>query len=92
MGVEILNPIQPGALEMEPERLKEHYGDRLTFWGGIDEQGLLSGGTPEQVADEVRRVLNIMQPGGYIVAPSHNIQPDVSAENIISLYRTALNG
>ena len=92
MGVDILNPIQPGAMEMAPERLREHFGDKLTFWGGIDEQKLLSSGTPEQVAEEVRRVLRIMQPGGYVVAPSHNIQPDVPAENIISLYKTARNG
>lgn len=89
-GVDILNPIQPGAHEMEPERIKRDFGDRLTFWGGIDEQGLLTTGTPEEVYDEVQRVLSILWVnGGYVLSPSHNIQVDVPTENILAMYRAA---
>lgn len=92
MGVDILNPIQPGAFEMEPERLKGRYGDRLTFWGGIDEQNLLSHGTPEQVISEVKRVISIMNAdGGYIMSASHNIQPDVPVENIAAMFSAAVD-
>ncbi len=87
MGVEILNPVQPGACDMEPERLKEKFGSRISFWGAIDEQGLLTSASPEEVARETRRVESILnQNGGYILAASHNIQPDVPVENIIAMF------
>lgn len=87
MGVDILNPIQPGVFEMEPERLKADFGDRIAFWGGVDEQGLLSNGTPEQVKAQMIRLDGILNVnGGWIVSPSHNIQPDVPAQNIIAMY------
>ena len=89
-GVDILNPIQPGAYMMEPERLKKDYGDKMTFWGGIDTQHLLPEGTPEQVKAEVKRILSILDvKGGYILAPAHTIQPDVPAENLVALYEGA---
>jgi uroporphyrinogen decarboxylase len=83
MGVDILNPIQPGTQDMEPEKLKNAFGDRITFWGGIDEQHLLAKGTPEEIKKEVRRIVDIMgKNGGYGMAASHNIQPDVPCENV----------
>ncbi|HRR36403.1 MAG TPA: uroporphyrinogen decarboxylase family protein, partial [Clostridia bacterium] len=83
MGVDILNPIQPGTADMEPEKLKGEFGDKLVFWGGIDEQNLLSKATVEEVKKEVRRVSDILsENGGYILASSHNVQPDVPVENI----------
>lgn len=89
-GVDILNPIQPGAFEMEPERLKENFGQCFTFWGGIDEQGLLTSGTPEAVYREVQRVLGILgKDGGYVMSPSHNLQVDVPTENILAMYQAA---
>ena len=88
MGVDILNPIQPSAFEMEPERLKSKYGDQIVFWGGIDEQYLLTSGTPQEVREEVRRVCGVLgKNGGYIMSASHNIQPDVPVENIDAMLR-----
>jgi uroporphyrinogen decarboxylase len=88
MGVDILNPIQPGALEMEPERLKKGYGSRLIFWGGIDEQVLLTRGTESEVEDGVRRVAGAMSRGGrFVAAPSHKIQVDVPPRNTAAMYR-----
>ncbi|MDO8685828.1 MAG: uroporphyrinogen decarboxylase family protein [Clostridiales bacterium] len=86
-GVDILNPIQPGARDMEPEKLKNAYGNRITFWGGIDTQHILPHGTTTEVKNEVFKVLKaISGNGGYILSPAHNIQPDVPAENIIALF------
>lgn len=86
-GVDILNPIQPGAKDMSPEKLKKAYGDSITFWGGIDTQHILPNGTPEDVKSEVYRVLDTMsQNGGYVLSPAHNIQPDVPAQNIVALF------
>lgn len=91
VGIDILNPIQPGAFEMEPERLKRDFGDKLTFWGGIDEQGLLTKASPDEVYAETRRVLGILgKDGGYVLSPSHNLQVDVPTENILAMYRAAV--
>ncbi len=86
-GVNILNPIQPNARNMEPDRLKKDYGDSITFWGGIDTQHILPNGTTEDVKREVFSVLDkIAYNGGYVLAPAHNIQPDVPPENIVALF------
>jgi uroporphyrinogen decarboxylase len=90
-GVQILNPIQPTAFEMEPERLKKEFGDRLTFYGGIDTQEVLPNRTPEEVQAEVHRLTNILsQNGGFILSPAHTFQKDVPLENILALYQAGL--
>jgi uroporphyrinogen decarboxylase len=88
-GVDILNPIQPGAYMMEPERLKRDYGDRISFWGGIDTQELLPRGSPEDVRERVFQILAIMGRSGYILSPAHCIQRDVPAANIAAIYAGA---
>jgi len=89
-GVDILNPIQPGVYMMEHERLKSDFGDRITFWGGIDTQQLLPFGSTEEVKAEVKRILSIMDVnGGYILSPAHTIQQDVPAENLCAIYEAA---
>ena len=67
-GVDVLDPIQIRARGMDPYELKARYGDRLCFSGGIDEQQVLPEGTPEEVRNEVIRILNIMgRDGGYFL-------------------------
>jgi uroporphyrinogen decarboxylase len=91
IGVEILNPIQPRAANMEPWRLKREFGRDLSFLGGVDIQDLLPHGTVEDVRAGVRSLIEVLGPGGgYIVAPSHQFQPDVPPENIVAMYDTAL--
>ncbi len=89
-GVDILNPIQPGAKMMEPERLKKDFGKDLRFHGGFDTQGVLPFGTEEDIIQEVRRVMEAMKPGGgYIFSAAHNIQRDVPAVNVLTMYQAA---
>ena len=92
MGVDILNPVQTTAKGMDPLKLKQEFGDRLTFWGGsCDCQGTLAFGTPDQVAREVEENLRIFAPGGgYVLASVHNIQAEVPPENVLALFETAL--
>ncbi|MEI8241752.1 MAG: uroporphyrinogen decarboxylase family protein [bacterium] len=91
-GVTILNPIQPRAAGMEPERLKKDFGSRLTFYGGVDTQELLPNGTPEQVAAETRKLIRVMgSDGGYILSAAHTFQEDVPVANIIAMYRAGKN-
>jgi len=88
MGLDVLNPVQPEAMDIA--MLKERYGDRLTFWGGISTQRALPFGTPEEVKQEARRVRDLMsRNGGYILAPAQEIQGDVPAANIMALIEVA---
>ncbi|RPJ52393.1 MAG: methyltransferase [Chloroflexi bacterium] len=89
-GVDILNPIQPGAFRMEPERLKAEYGNTLCFHGGFDTQNVLPFGSQAEIEAEVARVMDAMKPGGgYIFSAAHNIQDDVPAENVLAMYHAA---
>ena len=93
-GVQILNPVQISAAEMDPVRLKREFGADLTFWGGgCDTQHTLPHGTPEEVAAQVKRLLDIFAPGGgYVFNQVHNIQADVPPENIVAMLETAHGG
>jgi uroporphyrinogen decarboxylase len=87
LGIDALNPVQVSAKDMEPGRLKQEYGDRIAFWGGIDSQRVLPQGTPEEVAEEVRRMFKLLGgQGGWVLAAVHNIQPDVPPENLLALF------
>ncbi len=91
-GVDILNPLQTSAAFMEPSRLKDHYGSRLVFWGGVDVQHFLPNATPAQVRQEINHLVTVLgEQGGYVIAPAHNMQDDVSPENIVAWVDT-ING
>jgi len=87
LGVDVLNPVQVAAKDMDSSILGPEFGDRLSFWGGIDTQKVLPKGTTEEVKSEVRwRIRDLAPGGGYILAAVHNIQPGVPVENIIAMY------
>ena len=90
-GIDILNPVQISAANMDPAMLKSQFGDRLVFWGGgIDAQHVLPTASPETVREHVRQNLEIWKPGGgYVFNNVHNIQAGVPAENIVALYDAA---
>jgi len=88
MGLDVLNPVQPEAMDIA--MLKREYGEHLTFWGGISTQQTLPRGTPDEVRAETRRVRDMMSKGGgYILSPSQGIQDDVPLENIFALFEVA---
>ncbi|MGI5817005.1 MAG: uroporphyrinogen decarboxylase family protein [Armatimonadota bacterium] len=86
-GIDILNPVQVNAAGMgDTALLKERFGDAVTFWGAIDTQQVMPGGSPQDVRDEVRRRIDDLAPGGgYVLNTSHNIQADVPPENILAM-------
>ena len=82
-GVDILNPVQTSAAQMDPRALKARFGDRLAFWGGVDVQQFLPAATPAEVREQVRALSAVLgQGGGYVMAPAHNMQDDIPPENI----------
>ena len=87
IGVDVLNPIQTSAGKMSDlAGLKQRYGSRLVFCGAIDTQHILPKGTPEEVRQEVRRVINILgEGGGYMAASVHTVMNEVPPENILAM-------
>jgi uroporphyrinogen decarboxylase len=91
IGVTCLNPVQTTAARMEPRGLKADFGERMAFWGGIDTMRVLNQGSPEDVQREVREKIRALAPGGgYILNPTHNVQPDVPVRNLLAMVETAL--
>jgi uroporphyrinogen decarboxylase len=84
VGVDVLNPIQ--SRSMDPAMLKRDFGDRLCFWGSVDEQHTLPFGTPADVKAEVRlRLETLGKGGGLILAPSQHVQLDTPVENFLAM-------
>jgi len=85
-GLDVLQSLQPDARGMDLAKLKENFGGRLSFHGGISIQHTLPFGSPEDVRQEVKRAIETLAPGGgYILCTAHNIQADTSPENISAL-------
>jgi len=92
MGADILNPVQPNAAGMDTKKIKKSFGDRLCFHGAVDSQGAIAQGTVEDIREEVKlRLGDLKEGGGYILSPSHNIQPNVGPEKVLAIYETALD-
>ncbi len=86
-GLDILNPLQPEAAGMDFAEIKEKFGDRIAFHGGISIQKIMPFGTPAEVRNEVRdRAEKLAPGGGYIFCTAHNLQADTSLENIEMLF------
>lgn len=89
-GVDILNPVQTRAKDMDPAILKEKFGERIIFWGAFDEQYTLPKGTKEEIYLETERLMKTLgNNGGYVFAPGHNIQSDTPPENIVAMFEAA---
>jgi len=87
IGLDVLNPVQPAS--MDPVKLKDEYGDRLCFWGSIDEQQTLPFGSPDDVKREVlTRLRTLGRGGGLILGPTHHVQLDTPMENFWAMTRT----
>jgi uroporphyrinogen decarboxylase len=83
IGLEVFNPVQPNVAGHDPEALKSRFGDRLSFWGAIDQQYLLPSGTTEEIEKDVADKIRILGAGGgYLCSPAHIVQADTSMRNL----------
>ena len=91
IGVDVLNPIQCNCPGMDPRELKQEFGRELTFMGGVDTQGLLPNGTPDEVRRATARLIDTMTDGGggYILAASHTVPPETPLDNLLAMYAEA---
>ena len=90
-GVDVLNPVQTTAVNMEPERLKKEFGKYITFWGGgCNTRDVLPSKTPTEVKEDVRRRIEIFSKGGgFVFNQTHNILADIKPENVIAMLEAA---
>ncbi len=88
--IDILNPLQPLAADMDFDKIKKTFGKTLCFHGGIDIQNLLPRGTTEEVRAAVRNAVDKLGPDGYILTSAHYIQADTPVENILAMYDEAV--
>lgn len=88
LGLSVLHPVQPQAMDLA--ELAREFGGKVCFYGGIDSQGVLITGTPVDVRDEVRRVVDLLggPDGGYIGAPSQTVMPETPLDNVIAALET----
>jgi uroporphyrinogen-III decarboxylase len=91
-GIDILNPVQISAANMEPKRLAKDFGGKIVFWGGgCDTQHVLPQATPAEIRKHVRQNIELFSsvPGGYVFTQVHNIQQDVPVENVEAMLEAA---
>jgi uroporphyrinogen decarboxylase len=89
-GVDVLNPVQVSARNMDPATLKKEFGNRLGFWGAIDTRDVLPFRNPKEVREETRRIIDLMgKGGGYVLTSVQSIQAEVPPENIAAMFEEA---
>ena len=82
-GLEVFNPVQPNVPGHEPPDLKSKFGDRMSFWGAIDQQQLLPQGSKKDIEMDIAKKIEVLgEGGGYMCAPAHIIQSDTSMDNV----------
>jgi uroporphyrinogen decarboxylase len=92
IGVDALSPVQVSAAKMDLERLKKDFGKEICFWGGgVDTQNVLPNASVAELKDHVKKVIEVMAPGGgFVWVPVHNIQSDIPPEKIDAVYQAVL--
>jgi uroporphyrinogen-III decarboxylase len=87
-GIDIINPVQWTAVNMDARALKDRFGDRLVFWGGgVNPQQTLPFGTPDRVRREVQEHVRIFgRGGGFVFSTIHNVQPQTPVQNVLAMY------
>ena len=84
IGFEVFNPVQPGVPGHLPQDMKDRFGQKFAFWGAIDQQVLLPNGTDEELEKDIIEKISILgKDGGYMIAPAHIIQNDVSPARVL---------
>jgi len=90
MGIDVVDTLQPEAKDMAPSYIKKMFGGKLAFHGCISTAGPVAFGSVMEVVADVRRILEIMMPGGgYCLSPTHALQDNSPTENVVAVYETA---
>ncbi|MBM3213850.1 hypothetical protein FJZ36_02920 [Candidatus Poribacteria bacterium] len=92
IGLDVFESVQPEAEGMNPYELKRQYGKHITFWGCLGSQSTIQFGTPQEIHDEVRRLVReVGAGGGFILAAAKALQPGTSFENAVAVVEAFTN-
>jgi uroporphyrinogen decarboxylase len=92
IGLDVLESVQPEPYGMNPYKLKKKFGDKITFWGCLGSQSTIQFGTPNEIREEINRLITeIGKGGGYIIAPSKAFQPKTPLKNAIAVIDAFIN-
>jgi len=84
IGLDVYQTFQPEIYNIS--EVKQEFGNRLAFWGGISTQRVLPWLSPDEVKQVTHNMIKTMGPGGgYIAGPTHAVPGDVPPENIIAM-------
>jgi uroporphyrinogen decarboxylase len=90
IGVDVYNPVQPNVYGSDPQELKDRFGEKICFFGGIDQQDLLPSGDIKSIRADIKNRISILGKNrGYLLAPAHILQPDVSPVTIEEMIKAA---
>jgi uroporphyrinogen decarboxylase len=93
IGLDVIESVQPEAVDMNPYELKRRFGEKITFWGGLGSQSTIQFGSPREIKAEVEKLRREMGiGGGYILAPSKALQPGTPVENAAAVVEAFLDG
>lgn len=84
-GLDVFHPVQRGCMdEMATAR---NFGGRISFLAGFDVQHLLPEGSPAQVRQGVRELIDTFYKpeGGLLLAAGNGIMPDTPLDNIVAM-------
>ena len=91
IGVDVYNPVQPNVAGSDPQELKNRFGDKICFFGGIDQQSLLPSGDIGMIREEIKKRIKILgRNRGYLLAPAHILQPDVTSDTIEEMIKATV--
>jgi uroporphyrinogen decarboxylase len=89
IGMDCHESVQPEAYSMAPEVIKEKYGKKLSFWGCLGSQGILTNGTPGEIRNEIFRLHNLFKKeGGYVLAPAKPLTDQMPIEKAVAVIET----
>lgn len=92
IGLDVLESVQPEAAGMNPYALKEEWGDKITFWGGLGSQSTIPFSSPAELRQEIRKLRSEMSKGGgYILAPAKALRPETPTENAVTIVEEFLD-
>lgn len=90
IGLDVIHPIQKGT--MDEKRIADLYGKDICIWAGFDVQQTIPFGTPEEVREEVRHLIDTYgrKEGRLMLTMGNGSTEDWKLESLKALYEESI--